>query len=453
MSLTLLCFVSLLAALVLLALHRPAFGVSVYLLTFFAHPSYWWWGQPLTGSFTRWNMLGGIVLLGTLVVSGRFRIPFHGPPALQRVQWAAIAMALNATFVHLLLAPYSAISAGPYWQLLKFTLLFFLIVGSISTVTDLRIVLISMLLGAGYIGYEVTINDRGAITHGRLEGIGAPGATGANQLASLMVTLLPLTGAFFLAGRRWEKLLMLPIAPFIVNVILLCNSRGAFLSAIGSAFLMLFMAPRGVRAKAMKLLCFGAFAVWMLLGDPRIVDRFLTTFASVEERDESAAGRLEYWQAGFRMIRDHPLGAGGHGFKYVYGPEYIRDVSGADFSARSVHNGFINQACEWGIQGLLLQMLFLAGGIGIAWRVMRSLSAEHELFGKLVTLSIATGTLGFLGECMFGSFLDAEWGYWVTALAVASYRVFGVSTTVSADLNEVEAPNEHALFHEPAPVL
>ena len=424
MSLTLACFLLAFVVLAVLTFYRPVFGVSFYLLTFFAHPGYWWWGEPVNASFQRWNLVGGIFLLGAVVLSGRLSIPFSGNALIRRIQWAAIAMAINATLVHLLLAPDTAISAGPYWQLVKFVLFFFLIVAAAATERDLKIILLSILIGAGYIGYEQTINDRGDIVHGRLEGIGAPGATGANQLASLMVTVLPLTGAFFLAGKRWEKVLMLPIAPFLVNVVLLCNSRGAFLSAIASAILLLVMSPPNVRKKTLQLVGFGALAVWLLLGDPRIVERFWTTFAKPEERDESAAGRLEYWKAGLQMIRDHPFGTGGNGFKRVYGPRYIKMVAGTEFEARSVHNGFINQACEWGIQGLLLQLTFIGGGILLAYRLMKSLPAETELFAKLLGLSIITGTLGFLGECMFGSFLDAEWGYWFTALSVAYFRVY-----------------------------
>ncbi len=444
MSATLLLFFFILALLTLLAFKRPAYGVSLYLLLFFAHPGYWWWGSPL--SFQRWSLLGGIVLLATVVFSGRDLFQISGHPATRRIQLSALALTVNATFVHLVLADDWNISAGPYWQLLKFVLLFFLIVSAAKTKYDLRIIVLSMLIGAAYIGYECTINDRGGIVHGRLEGIGAPGAKGANQLASLMVTLLPLSGAFFLAGKWWEKLLMLPIAPFMVNVVLLCNSRGAFLAAIASVVILLALAPRDVRLKAMRLAGLGALAVWMLLGDPRILDRFWTTFADKDERDASAAGRLEYWKAGLRMIKDYPLGAGGNGFKRAHGPRYIAAVVGDEFEARSVHNGYINQVCEWGIQGLVFSLSFLLGGFMLAWRIARGLDGPTDLFSRLLGILLVSGLAAFLITAVFGDYIDAEWGYWMCALAVAA-----------ASLNRAEHAAEPAEpvaeQIEPSPIL
>lgn len=432
MSLTLLVWCALLATLVVLTLRRPAWGVAVYMLTFFALPAFWWWGRPI--AHYRWSLIGGAVLLSAAILAKLARGAERDDPQpveVSRLRWLAILILVNATAVHVLLAPNPAISEGPYWLLAKFVLLFFLIVTVTRTRDDLRIVLLSIVLGAGYIGYECTINDRGRLRGTRLEGVGAPGASEANFLASLMVTVLPVSGAFFLAGRPWEKLLMLPVAPFMLNVVLLCNSRGAFLALLATGAALLLFAPRDVRKRIMKLLALGAVAAWFLLGDPRIVDRFLTTFSSKEERDSSAQSRLDYWVCGLRMIADHPLGAGGHGFKRVYGPNYIAEDLQVVFDGRAVHNGFINEACEWGIQGFVLRMAFMGGGLLLLWRSARSPDTAGDPFARIVAMSVFAGTVAFLVSCLFIDGLDAEWGYWMVALAVAQARVFSVSTVKS----------------------
>jgi len=431
MSLTLLIWLALLGALVVLSFKRPAYGVALYMLIFFAEPDLWWWGKVIGGY--RWSLYGGIALLIAVLVSrliGSSREPSRGGRAGRFLGWIAVAMLVNATIVHLLLAPSTTISSGPYWLLAKFVLLFFLISAAIRTREDLRTVLLSIVLGAGYIGYECTINDRGHMRQGRLEGVGAPGATGANQLASLMVTVLPITGAFFLAGKPWEKMLMLPIAPFILNVVILCDSRGAFLSLILSVVVLVFFAPPRVRKRVLMLVCLGGVATWMLLGDPRIVERFMTTFASKEHRDHSAQGRMDYWIAGLRMLGDHPIGTGGNGFKKVYGPRYIIAVNGEDFSARSIHEWYINEACEWGIQGLFLRLLFLMGGLALLWRITRLSETANDPFARLLGIVFIAGTAAFLVTCLFGDFLDAEWGYWMMTLAVAHARLVSIPSTV-----------------------
>ena len=418
--------------LVVLSFKRPSYGVAVYMLIFFSEPDLWWWGHVIGGY--RWSLYGGIALLVSVLVSRLMNS--QGAPSGHRragrfVGWIAVAMLVNATFVHLLLAPNATVSSGPYWLLAKFVLLFFLISAAIRTRDDLRIVLLSIVLGAGYIGYECTINNRGHLRADRLEGVGAPGATGANQLASLMVTVLPITGAFFLAGKRWEKLLMLPIAPFILNVVLLCNSRGAFLSLILSTGVLLVFAPPRVRKRVLLLVCLGGVATWMLLGDPHIVERFMSTFANKEHRDHSAQGRIDYWIAGLRVLNDHPIGTGGDGFKRVYGPQYIIAVNGENFSARSIHEGYINEACEWGVQGLFLRMLFLIGGIALLWKSSRTPDTAHDPFIRLVGIVVITGMFAFLVTCLFGDFLDEEWGYWVMALGIAHTRLVNVPSAVA----------------------
>ena len=152
----------------------------------------------------------------------------------------------------------------------------------------------------------------------------------------------------------------------------------------------------------------------------------MTTFTDAEERDSSAASRLDYWQAGLRMLADYPLGAGGDGFHDVHGPKYIAQVSGVYFDSRSVHNGFINTACDWGIQGLLLSLAFLGGALALLWRTMRACNTRGDERGALLACGLFAGVVGFLVTSLFGDYLDNEWGYWVAACAVAHVALYSV---------------------------
>src|SRR5690606_36649601 len=152
---------------------------------------------------------------------------------------AALAMVINATFIHYVLAADRGISLDTYVELLKFVVLYFLMMSAIRDRRDLQIVLVAMAFGAGYLGYEVPINERGTFTAGRLEGVGAPGADTANGLASMLLLVLPLIGSLFIDGKRWHKILVMLGAPMALNVILMCNSRGAFLGLVGGAIVFL----------------------------------------------------------------------------------------------------------------------------------------------------------------------------------------------------------------------
>lgn len=431
MSLSLVIFLGLFVLFAVLAFARPVWGVSLYMLAFFACPPFWWWGNAI--AHYRWSLYSGIVLLGVVMMSRFSSAAKHDPqfgPLAKRLCWIMVVLLGNATLVHIALSKTLAISAPTYILLAKFVLLYFLIINTIRTKNDVRIALMSMVIGAGYIGYEVTINDRGKLKSNRLEGVGAPGATSANDLAQLMITMLPIAGGLFLVGRWPDRIAMLFCAPFIMNVVLLCNSRGAFLAAIGGALAFIVVAPRQTRKRVLGLACLGGIALWFLLGDPRIVERFMTTFTSGEERDHSAASRLDYWKAGLRMVVDYPLGAGGDGFHDAHGGKYLAKM-GYMFEARSVHNGYINEACNWGLQGVALRLGLFFFTLLLLRRSAVYCTQRNDITGAVVACSLMAGLMSFLIQSTFGDFLDEEWGYWLLAVAVAHSQVFARNATPS----------------------
>lgn len=429
MSLTALLWLAMAGALGLASLARAPLGFSLYLLTFYLFPRFWWWGDSLPD--LRWNLFSGIVFLIAVLVQA-VRAPIQTPPnpAAKRVTIILLAILANATLVHVLLAPSLAISTENYVQLLKFVILFFLIVASVRNPRDLRLVLWSLVLGAAYLGYEVTINDRGRFVGGRLEGVGAAGVEDANGLASIMATVLPLAGGLFFSGKRWEKVLVAITGPLILNVVLLCSSRGALLALIAGAVSFVLTATGPVRKKALFGVALGGVATILLLGDPEIVARFTTAFVSAEERDNSAAGRLTLWTAGLMMFRDNPLGAGGDGFKRGGGGKYLPEV-GIDRMGRSVHNGILNEACEWGGQGLALRMLFIGLAVLLTRKTLRQVTALGGTGEAAVGSCLIASAVTFVVTCVFGDYLDEEWGYWIPALMVSYARLYSSNGLVT----------------------
>jgi putative inorganic carbon (hco3(-)) transporter len=422
MSVTAAAWAVLAGFLVLLSLRRAVWAFALYTMTFFAAPQLWWWGGALPS--VRFALWAGIILIVAVLL--RTSRSQEGPGRhFTFVHIVAIGMAVNATVVHYLLASRPDVSIDPYVELLKFVLLFFLLWRAIETKKDFRIVLVALVLGAAYLGYEVTINDRGDFRGSRLEGVGAPGADTSNSLANVMLTMLPLIGGLFVEGTKRQKLIVLLAAPLALNVLLLCNSRGAFVGLIAAGAVFLWVARGPTRAKAIRVLALGAVALFLLLGDPKILDRFATTFAGSADRDRSAESRIEFWQAGLAMLADYPLGDGGNAFKYVHGPKYLAEITDADGS-RSLHNGYLTEATDWGVQGLFLRLLFVGVAIVGAYRTSTRCRLEGRLDDSLVGICVIVSAAGFLIHCMFGAFMQNEWGYWVVALLVryaALYRV------------------------------
>jgi O-antigen ligase len=342
------------------------------------------------------------------------------------VDKAAIGIAVNATLVHFLISSTPAISLNNYVELLKYVLLYFLITRAIQDRTDFRVVVLAMAVGAAYIGYEVTINERGDFTGSRLEGVGAPGADTSNSLASVLLLTLPVIGSLMVNGRFRDKVFAIMAAPFVLNVVLLCNSRGAFLGLIGAGAMFVALSRGAARKQALRAVALGGILLFLLLGDPEILQRFLTTFSGSEDRDRSAASRLEFWQAGLLMIADYPLGDGGGSFKFVHGGAYLARVVGKDAPERSLHNGYLTEATEWGLQGLTLRLIFIGGAMLAAYRTIKRCYEEGRPQDSLVGNCLIAAIVSFLTTSVFGSFISNEWSYWIVALLIGYCQTYAV---------------------------
>jgi len=420
MSSTAYLWLALFGIFTVLSFVRPAYGASLYLLTYFALPDFWWWGKAPLGGY-RWTLVGGIVLL-CAAFAGRGRsLTDAVSPDKRRIIRIALFMGCNFTLVQFTFGS-GGRTVDDYFLDMKFLLLFLTIVSTVHTAQDLKILILSLVIGIGYLGYEVTINDRGKITHGRLEGIGIPGANAANDLGSLIATILPLAAALVLCGKGWKlRLLAAAAGGLAFNVVLLVNSRGTFLALLGSGLALILLATGKERKQAMKAIGLAGLACSVFLGDPRIMDRFMTTFVGEEERDRSAASRMEFWKAGYLMLQDYPFGAGSRAFKKGPGPRYLRRVGVEE--DRALHNGFINDAVEWGIQGAILRLTLVGAALFGVYRSRVSGYLDWCTSERFLAICLICGIVGLMVTSMFGNFIDHEWCWLMVAVAAGMCQV------------------------------
>jgi putative inorganic carbon (hco3(-)) transporter len=420
MSLRAIGFLLAFAGLSVLSARRAAYGFLVYVLPVFMAPGHWWWGHQARISWYRWSFTAGAVFLGAVLVQcvreGRV------PDIDRRVMLVGAALICNATFVHFLLAPVPAISMEAYGLLIKFVALCLMIQASVRNERDFQLMAIGLALISCYTGYETTLGVRRGFSGGRFEGAGIAGATTANQYASLLVMILPLIGSLILLPRLPARIAGLVSAPLNLNMFLYCNSRGGFLGIIAAGATFFMTASGRARRHALIALLLGALAGYNLLGDDEIVARFWSIFVSSEQRDASAQSRVLFWQAGMMMVRDHPFGSGGDGYKRVYGSQYLLQL-GIKQDVRAVHNGYINDATTWGIQGLALRLVFIGIGVLAAFRVVRLAKRRRDPYDGVLGAALIASFVGFAVTCMFGDFLDSEWAFWLVGLAVAKERL------------------------------
>ncbi|QDT06287.1 O-Antigen ligase [Rubripirellula lacrimiformis] len=416
----------------LASLRRPIYAGLGHLMVFYASPVFWWFGGGLLTSLTmRWSLVAALILVVANFMTWADRPQFATSD--RKFFWTLLAISVNAFFVNSFLANYPPESAQVFDILWKGCLATGLLYLTIRSQQDLELLLFGMVAGCGFVGYQVVLAGQGAMEGGRLEGIQFPGAQGSNGTAAVLSMGLVLAGYFVIAMRdRRFGIASLVFAPLILESILRCNSRGAYLGLITAGVTIVFMSRGKTRKRAITLCVLGMVAMLLLANDQNIWSRFGSIFADAEERDNSAAERLDYWEAGIKMIADYPLGSGGEAtFTSPRGLEYIAHFNP---NFRSVHNGPLDIAGGWGIQGLALLMSILAFACFSAWhtskRYLVSGNETHAFLGS-VLISVMVGQLV---TCMFTSVLDGEWFLWLAACCLAYTRLHIASVDASTIL-------------------
>jgi O-antigen ligase len=261
------------------------------------------------------------------------------------------------------------------------------------------------------------------MSQGRLEGIIIPGAEDSNYLAALLGLAIPLGGWLLLVGSPKERMFAFVCLGLTFETILRCNSRGAFLALLtGGAWLLLRSSGR-IRKYAFAGILLASLGASLMIKTDTILDRFATTFSSAEKREESAQTRLDYWTCALRMIKDYPFGSGyAAAFKSERGREYLIVLGETRF--RAVHNGYLDIAASWGLQGLALYVIaILAVWRGLAGAA-RQMGAGGDASRAFLGTCIETALVVQLVTSMFLSSFDGEWFCWWMSIALGYRRVF-----------------------------
>jgi putative inorganic carbon (HCO3(-)) transporter len=410
-----------------LALMHPIYPFVSYLIFYYAPPHVNWWGRFLPD--LRWSLMASIVMLGAIVMhSGSLeRLKRVSNPA---TLWAVLFC------VNIVVVTGWALNRARSWYwtvvLLKMILLYALIPFAVRTPAQFDIFAATHIGGATYWGYKAWDNPKRSA--GRLEQVGGPDTQNENQAAGHLLTVLPFVVVYaFSVKRHLVRAAVLVCGAAIVNVFILCNSRGATLGLLVMVCAAILLAGKGRRAKLLGVGVVGIAAL-LLLADGRFIERQQTT---ANPTDGSSEGRLEAWQAGLEVMRDYPMGGGGRAF-HILSPQYIPGiVEEHRGEERAVHNTYLQLGTEWGIQGLILWSGFIGSTFLLLRRCSRQSRDNPWFFYRFFAIELAL--IGTLTAGIFTSRLYGESVYWMCALAVALHRIHATAvaeepapTTVSA---------------------
>jgi O-antigen ligase len=275
------------------------------------------------------------------------------------------------------------------------------------------------MLGAFWWGYEAWRDPHRE--ESRLMQVGSGDTLNDNAASAHLLTVLPFILIYLLTEKdKRLRAVALVALPFVINTIILCNSRGSMVGMLAATSASVFLIRTGRRLRLGGVLV-GMVAAFFLLADPQFIERQQTT-ANYQE-DGSAQQRLTTWRAGWRFIQDRPFGAGGRGF-HLLSPIYIPDIVEAhDGEPRAPHNTWVQAATEWGIPGLICFIGIYASAFLMLRRIKRAALPHEEGFYYWRAFAIQLGLIGFLVAGTFTDRVYGEAGYWLVGLSYALYRL------------------------------
>jgi len=257
-----------------------------------------------------------------------------------------------------LTAQRTALCFPNYTYFITFSVIVILIPILIRTRDHLRTLLLVFGGSVGLLGAKMGIY--GILAGGVVFVQGYGGMLNDNNLIALaLVTSCPLLWygirlATFLPLRIFYALLLFTT----LAAIAMCHSRGGILSLAAAMTLIAWRSKHRVAAFALM----GILALpgaWLVRDS--LVNR-MSTLSNYQE-DESAAGRLAFWRAAFKVSLDYPIfgvGFGGDNYRLV-AAGYINQSF--THSNLVVHNTYLQMLADSGYPALLLYLALLFGSI------------------------------------------------------------------------------------------
>jgi putative inorganic carbon (HCO3(-)) transporter len=300
-------------------------------------------------------------------------------------------------------------------SLLKFTIIYFVIVNCVNTERRLRGVMWTMVLCGLFPAAGALRNyAMGNLEEGRAVWVGIFG--NPNDLAYSLVILIPIA-AFLATGLGFlSRMFLFGISFFFVAAIFVTFSRGG---AIG------LIAVMGLYAWRKRNILLQGLVVLLVLAGLIAAGRFWTRNENFENLngDVSFQQRLATSKAGLAMFADRPLLGVGLGCSEIAWPLYAPP----DLYTRTAlvtHNTLIQPLSETGLVGFIPFILFIGFGLYYARRLaLESPGTGMANLGAALEIAL----WGFVVCGLSGGYALSWFPYILVALVSAARRIERVS--------------------------
>ena len=310
---------------------------------------------------------------------------------------------------------------------LKYVMLYYLLVKTIDTPDKFNKMMWVFLTGQFYLGWLAY--ESGRSSGGRLESLGGADSQDANMAAALIVSCVPIVVNYLIIGKRWQKICALPMLVFILNALILINSRGAFLALIVAIAYYLFVSmkspafPKFNKTKVIATVVVGA-AMFVYLTDTLFIERMGTITDPGEESGYTGRERIDYWLMTFDMVERYPFGTGVMGFQTL-SPQYVPpEALSSRSGTRAVHSLYFQILAEYGYHGFILFGIFILSNFRYLWKLRKELIKKQHFLPYYMAIALEASFLSLLVAGIFISILYMEIIYWMAAFSASFGNIY-----------------------------
>jgi probable O-glycosylation ligase (exosortase A-associated) len=403
------------------ALFNPFIGLLIYCAFAILKPETMWaWSLPQGGYFSR------IVAIALLTGWG-----LKGFGGWEFGRARGVVMAFVGLWLWSVLGAIGAANQDVAWRFVenmaKILLPFLAGITLIDSARRLNQLIWVLVLSQAYVALELNLSYYQGFNIVRTIGF----AGDNNTVAITMATGAGLALFLGLGSERWwQKAVAFTGCLLMVHVVLFALSRGGMLALVTLGLVSFLLASR--RPKHYLVLA-AVLLLAVRLAGPQVRERFVTSFASEEERDFSAQSRVELWSLCWDLMLEHPLlGVGPDHFPLV-----VHEYGWP--RGKEAHTLWLQTGAELGFPGLLF--LFLLYGLGVArlWPLARGRLEGPDPRLRDVARMVVAALAGFAVSVQFVSTEGLELPYYVALVGAGVLKLVSLRIPQS-----VRAPADDA---------
>ncbi|MFN4053907.1 MAG: O-antigen ligase family protein [Alishewanella aestuarii] len=430
--------------------YNGAAAFFLYQIVYMMNPEDRWWGSEIPA--LRYSFITSIMML--LALAFKYQeysklSPWRQQPVFR---WMLVFLLLHFIAYFYALDPIAHDRfTGYFWRLV---VVMFVAYKLLNTEKLLNIAIWMYLLGATYVGYYG--HSMGRDNRGRLSGIGMVDTAGDSNLAAAALVPAVVVLIYYAWQGNWKtRALVFICSAFVVNVLVLSNSRGAFLGVLtGASLFVCFMLFSRVQ-KARQRLTAAMIVVAGLAGAVSLTDdtfwqRMQTLQADEQgQRGADGRGRLHFWFGTFDMVKDYPMGMGIGGYSVVSGAYLDRSKTNYSIERRVPHSTWFQVLGDFGWLGLFVFVGMLVSVFRISHKAKQFVikQGRPEIYHKIVALEC--GLVGFLAAATFIDRARAEILFWMILFLASSANVYYLQHLAREKLTQAEKASDTGRIRPP----